>query len=415
MFLAAPDLTISDKQPSSIPEIPLDALAKAARLLGSVPRTVSSEKWFHIVGQQLLELVRDPRDEGLRRASSYVVAEFLAKKNIEKIIDREIVSPILKGLDPMETACANEGISKPEDIILPNIERTTGTSNVLLELGEEYNKSPPIIPLSESKLLMSVLADENPNMDSPHEELDFSRLVAETEILSTLQSLSFLLKSHPTPLAPEKLLKPILLPLWGLICFSRQNRKGPQWRDLPKALLVSYIKMVGASVTIHTTSLQEKGPIEIILYNLGYTGAETWEFGNGEYGGVEIRVRQGNSGNLNMEAIDMRVEEFMKLLQDVQIGEDGSLISALFLRILSDWLGTLGDQRPEDPVRFVALLLSEFSSLPVTGFSPASKSYNKSSQIIPISWVRNLPKHFKLFIISLASMLCPGRLCKRNA
>lgn len=418
MFLAAPDSIIPGKQPSSIPDIPLDALAKAARLLGAVPRTVSPEKWFHIVGQQLLELVRDSRDEGLRRASSYVVAEFLAKKNVENIIDQEIIFPILNDLDPVETTCVNDGTFKVDNVIHTNIEITAGTSNVLLELEGEYNGSSPsspspVVPVSQSKPLISVLANENRKLDnvgSSNVERDFPLLVAEPKILNALQTLSFLLKSHPTPLAPEKMLKPILLPLWGLMCFSREKRKGAQWRDLSRALLVCYIKMVGVGVTIHATSMREKGPIEIILYNLGYTGAETWEFGNGEYGGVEIRVRQGNSEKLNMEAVDMRVEEFMKLLQDVQAGEDGSLIAALFLHILSDWLGAPGDQKVEDPVRYVALLLSELLSLFVSGFSFASRSYKKSSQIIPISWAKILPKHFKLFTTSLASMLGPRRL-----
>lgn len=350
MFLAAPHSTTFGNS-SSIPDIPLDALAKAARLLGSVPRTVSPEKWFHIVGQQLLELVRGSRDEGLRRASSYVIAEFLAKKSFENIIDREIVFPILKDLDP---ACATRGAPKADNVMLSNIERKTGTSNVLLELEGGYNESSSTIPLSQPKSLISALADKNPktyNLDPPHDGRDSPPLVAEPEILSALQTLSFLLKSHPTPLAPEKMLKPILLPLWGLMCFSRDKRKGAQWRDLPRALLVSYAKMVGVSVTMHDTSMREKGPIEVILYNLGYTGAESWEFCNGEYGGVEIRVRQAHGEKLNMEAVDVRVEEFMKLLQDVQVGEDGSLIAALFLHILSGWLGGLGGQKAEDPLR----------------------------------------------------------------
>jgi len=299
--------------------------------------------------------VRAGGDEGLKRTAAYVVAELLAKKGIGKIIDKEVIVPILKELDPeygQEKDSKEDLYTKPT----PTIPSSKGrASKALLEL-ENLGEDTPMIQTTPFKPLISIISDEDVEMDAdPAEGLqDTPALVSEPALLTTLSTLAYFLKAHPTPLIPQRLLKPVLLSLWGLMCVSKEKKKAAQWSNLPRTLLISYIKTMGTKVTVHATSMGEKKkPLEEILYNLGYTGGEGWEFGNGEYGGIEIRERKPSSEKLGMEAVDGRVEEFMRLLQDIQIGEDGSTINALFLHILSDWLGTGGSSEVEDPVRYV--------------------------------------------------------------
>ncbi|KAF8418074.1 hypothetical protein EV426DRAFT_577816 [Tirmania nivea] len=356
LFLSAPTPAGFGTQSPGAPDISLDALAKAARLIGSVPKSISPEEWFHTVCPQLMELVRGGGDEGLKRTAAYVVAELLAKKGVDKVIDKEVVIPILKDLDPdygQDKDLKEYLYTNPIPTIPSNKSRA---SKALLEL-ENLRGNTSIIQTATFKPLISIISDENVEMGGNPEDLqDTPALVPEPTLLMTLSTLTYLLKAHPTPLISQRLLKPALLSLWGLMCVSKEKKKAAQWSDLPRALLINCIKTMGAKVTVHVTSMGEKKPLEQILYNLGYTGGESWEFGNGEYGGVEIRGRKPNSEKLDMEAVDGRVEEFMRLLQDVQLSEDESAIAALFLHILSDWLGVAGGSEEEDPVRVLIRL-----------------------------------------------------------
>jgi len=354
LFLSTPTSAVSGTQPSGTPEIPLDALAKAARLIGSVPKSISPEEWFRIVCPQLVELVRSGSDEGLKRAAAYIVAELLAKKSVERVIDKEVIAPILKELDPEYGRDKNKErdlYTKPIPAI-PN--NRTVASKALLEL-ENLVEDTQVIQTGPFKPLISMISDVDVELEANPAEgrQDTPAIVPEQTLLTALSTLNYLLKAHPTPLIPQRLLKPVLLSLWGLMCVSKEKKKTAQWSDLPRTLLISCIKTIDAKVSVHATSMgKEKKPLEQILYNLGYTGGGSWEFGNGEYGGVEIRNRKANSERLGMQAVDGRVEEFMRLLQDVQVSEDGGAVAALFLHILGDWLSIGGGNTQEDPVRY---------------------------------------------------------------
>ncbi|KAF8474607.1 hypothetical protein BDZ91DRAFT_674570 [Kalaharituber pfeilii] len=357
LFLTSPSQSTSDPQPTGIPSVPLDALARAARLLGSVPKSISTDKWFHTITPQLFDIIHAKQgisDEGLQRAAAYVVAEFLAKRGTEDVIDREIVRPILQGLDPDYGSETEDDQSKyvpTKTSLLSSISgKPIKTSKALLEL--EKNDSPEI-ETSTFRPVMSVISSEDEDIlipDAPVKNEDLAPLVPERILLTTLTTLSLLLECHPTPLIPEKLLKPAVLPLWGLMCTAKEKKKIARWVELPRTLLISYIKTAGAKVTFYPTSMGEKTPLEAILYNMGYIGGKGWEFGNGENGGVEIRLR-GKDAKLGIEAVDGRIQEFFNLIQDVQVVEEGSTIAELFLHILNDWLGFGGGNMEEDPVR----------------------------------------------------------------
>lgn len=356
LFLSAPTPVGFETQSSGTPDIPLDALAKAARIIGSVPKSISPEEWFHTVCPQLIELVHGGGDEGLKRTAAYIIAELLAKKGIHEVIDKEIIVPILKNFDPeygQDKDTKKDLFTKSIPTIPSNKARTS--SNALLKL-ENLGENKPMIQTALFKPLISIIPDEDVEMNAKRAEglQDMPVLITESTLLTALSTLAYLLKAHPTPLIPQRLLKPVLLSLWGLMCVSKEKNKAVQWSDLPRTLLINCIKTMGANVTVHPTSMREKKkPLEQILYNLGYTGGEGWEFGNGGYGGIEIRKRKPSRKKLGMEAVDGRVEEFMRLLQDIQ---DGSAITALFLHILSDWLGFGGSSEEEDPVRVLARL-----------------------------------------------------------
>ncbi|KAI5804161.1 hypothetical protein DFH27DRAFT_395193 [Peziza echinospora] len=366
LFLSTPTTTSQANQQhiGGTPDISLDAIAKASKLIGSFPRSVTPDEWFRIVVPQLFELMRGEggnTDDGLKRASAYVVAELLSKNGIDEVIEREIVKPLLVGLDPEygqgQGKDIQTGVPKPKEIVR-NTKKATKTSQDLLSLE---NTETPLSAPSPFKSLISVI-DEDEASSNFEEETEMEAIVPENMLMSTLTTLALLLNSHPTPLIPEKLLKPVLLPLWGLMCTSKERKKSTEWIQLSNKLLVSYIKAEGAGITPTPTSMKDKTPIESILYNIGFIGGEGWEFGNGAEGGLEIRKKGGKDGKgaLGMEEVDGRVLEFMNLIKEVG-GDDegqGKIIAGLFLHILNDWLGIGGggQNRQEDPVRILIRL-----------------------------------------------------------
>ena len=61
-------------------------------------------------------------------------------------------------------------------------------------------------------------------------------LVSDTELSTAFRNLETLLASHPTPLLPQRLITPILVPLWGLMGYAKSIGRSA-WHARAAAIL----------------------------------------------------------------------------------------------------------------------------------------------------------------------------------
>lgn len=281
--------TVSDSSLS------IDALSNASRIIGAIPTSVSADEYFAKVCPQLLELL-DAKDSGLARGAGFILAELLGRKGkVEGIIEREVVQVIISGLDPAHQAT---------DKNPPAIKKQT-TSSALLSLEDAPPPPPPLIP--------------------------------EPTLSLTLHRLSHFL-SHPSPSASSRLLPPLLLPLWALLCYARKTSR-TAWHARVLSILHSHLKTT-PSVSILST----------LQHNILFSGSPIYEFAPGDAGGIEARVCTGNT-QLDMSVVEARIEEFLVLLEDVPEG----VLNEFFLGLLRVWFAREEEKDQEAVGMFTTL------------------------------------------------------------
>lgn len=274
---------------------------------------------------QLLECV-DGKDAELARAAGFVIAELLGKRKVEAIVEREIVRPILAGLNPSR--------KKEEGVVKSVQEEKRNASSVLLAFEHSSPKRSLILEISDHQSsLVSQSEDDMQIQDGP--------LVPEKDLFNALRRLSVLLSSHPSPSVPQRLVYPILLPLWALTSYAKKTSRST-WYSRGLALIKSYIK-----TTVTTNTGKEESVLERLQKGLLFTGGPAWAFGPGAEGGIEIRPRINEEG-LGMDAIETRVEEFLELLGEGGVPE--GVLNTFFLSILRVWLERRNGEEEEDPV-----------------------------------------------------------------
>ncbi|OCK86470.1 hypothetical protein K432DRAFT_1957 [Lepidopterella palustris CBS 459.81] len=289
-----------DGEPTSTsqgPPIPLEAITQASRLLSSVPRNMEPEDWFTKLAPQLLELLDGDEGTEMSKAAGQIIASgILSRKSLGApgtVGWKLFVEPLLQCLDP-----------SPETT-------THATKTVLSQ---------------RSATLEEVL-------------------VPEKELMLALRRLAIISSSHPHPGLAKRLVTPVLLPLWGVLTYTKRPRAAeakrnrsfldPFWSETVHATLIRYIKL-------------SSGPksIDLLAKNLFWDGGPTWTFGPGSEGGIEIRRRPsdrlglGDMGGLitRIERMDEQVSTFVKLLSDGGIDDDTA--GTVFLGITRRWLSS---------------------------------------------------------------------------
>jgi hypothetical protein len=274
--------------------VSVEALGQAAKLIGSVPQTIEPAEYFTSVGRQLLELL-EGQDQGLKQAAAFVIADLLDKRgSIEAVVQTQICDPILKPFRP-----------SPVQTVPPR--------------GQAPAKGR----------LISIIDDEDETSE------DIKPAVPEKELHQALENIALISTSHPTPSIPNKLLTPIILPLWGLYIFSLVTKKGGNWASTSRGLIMGWMKSLSAEMASNTSRGYQ--PFRNLLHNISFHGENGWEFGTGDEGGIEIR-RAEDIARLNMETIDTRVEQFMTIVEEV----NKEFIGPMFLDVLRDWLEEQG-------------------------------------------------------------------------
>jgi len=289
---------------------------------------MSAQEYFSNVCPQLLEILRST-DPGMERAAAYVIAELLGKKgqSVEDTIENGIVRKIIAAFDPSIAANSLAPDASPAQF-KPESKKS---SSALLAFEDE----PPAGRPSQSPLVFEIVDETDTAMVSevPEESIQPGPLVPEAELSMAFRNLEVLLASHPTPLLPQRLISPIIIPLWGLMGYAKSIGRSA-WHNRAATLLKSYLAV----------SLNQE-VLEKIRGSLMFTGGDDWEYAPGSSGGIEIRTTtKARKGGVDMDLINSRVEEFLGILGDDSV--PSGVLNEFFLGIFRNWLGRGEEEEP---------------------------------------------------------------------
>ncbi len=250
------------------PPITPEAIKQAAKLLASVPSSLTPRKYFERVIPQLLVLLDGEEGPDLSKAAGMIIASDVGRKPAGWEVLAEM---IMRKIDP--------GVAIPSK---PGL------------IGQDPGTATP------------------PGMDG-------GTLVAEAELERVLTRLESLLSSHLSLRLTKSLLQPLLRPLWALVCYANSANR-IVWCERAAAILRTYLKMAGGSAQLAKIA-------KILMWD----GRPWWAFGSGSSGGIEIRRRSSDDSDEKdmiafVEDISLRVDEYIRLLasgtiDDTSIGE----------------------------------------------------------------------------------------------
>jgi hypothetical protein len=273
---------IADKDnlnPSQGPSIPTGALEQASKLLSSIPKNRTAEDYLSQIAPQLLHLLDGAEGPELSRASAFVIGDGILSKRALGAPDcigwKLFVEPQFKTFRPV---CVG-----------PIPDRTTKSNNSLI-----------------SKELVS------------HEELRIA-----------VNRLAALVDSHPSPSLTGRLLRPIIVPLWGLANYTNAVISKSDLSQSASSLLDTFFRLSSNPSHLH-----------ILSENLLWDGTADWEYGPSGDGRVTIRERDGGKSINAFDVItaipniEHRVSTFLHILSLVE----PSTIGAVFLDLSKKWL-----------------------------------------------------------------------------
>ena len=290
---------------ASGPALSLEVLAHASKVLSSVPSARSPEDYFSTIAPQLLELL-DKEGSDMQRAAAYIIGTGILGRRIHgapgTIGWKLFVVPILEVLDPDFNSMSNKN-SQGAINNSQNIEHTIAS-------GKEVSRA--------------------------------------------LHRLSALLLIHPNPGLTKRLIHPLLLPLWGLLCVTED----------PKITVDVHYKKPFQLLSTHFKLSASTGDIFRLADHLLWDGGSTWTYQK-DYGeSIQLCQRSGGFGRSTemaglINTIALRVEIFLSLLKPDIIDEQE--ISSIFLHVSERWLLghsghqtnphlLAGDESSEDPL-----------------------------------------------------------------
>ncbi|KAF2433894.1 hypothetical protein EJ08DRAFT_657603 [Tothia fuscella] len=268
------------------PSLPIEALQQATQLLSSVPQTMTADDYFSQLAPQLLDLIDGSEGPEISQASGFIISSgILAKRTLGApgtVGWRLFAEPLLSTFNPPITG--------------PTRKRKASTSETRLE----------------------------------------RQLVSPEQLAVALKRLSTLIKSYPNPGLTGRLLKPLVLPLWGLVNYSKSPTVQHGLSTAAFTLLEAFFRLSGS--TPHLQNLAD---------HLLWDGTADWEYGPSSDGGIAIRERQKQS-SVTFNAVtalpdmDRRNSNFLQLLSLA----DAGTVGAVFIRLSRQWLIPLAEEAP---------------------------------------------------------------------
>ena len=292
-FLAATLARESDRLSGGIPkpltDIPgpvlsLEVLDHASKLLASVPSSMTAGEYFAALAPQLLELL-DESGTQMQRASAYIIGTGILGKRIygspDQVGWKLFAQPIL------------DVFQQPE-----------GTSK-----GQKTWSIGCDQPFSSSELSLA----------------------------KAIERLSALTLRHPNPGFVKRLLGRIVLPLWGLCCFTTHARFADSDARPPQLLQILFKTSTGVNPLIRITDeLLWDGEL-----------AWTYDFGPGGELKIEQRAINGSTGldpKTMMRDLERRVALFSDMLKTGSLNSEE--LGSIFMHVSRHWL--LGNQTPKE-------------------------------------------------------------------
>ncbi|KAM5345625.1 hypothetical protein ACJ41O_011486 [Fusarium nematophilum] len=285
----------SQKQGASITH---EAVAVATKLLSSVPASTTPEAWFEGIAGQLFSIIDgDAGPEMARTAAQVVGYGILGKKQFGAPGSpgwNAFVKPLVQALNP-------------------SLRTEAGADPIIIKQEDD-----DIVDLSQDRVL-----------------------VASEALRSSLQRLSMLVLSNPSPGLCKRLMKPVLVQAWVLGSWPNPLPVTEQEFAKPaRTLLQTYLRLFGSAESVQPfiRNLLSKGSLE---------GSEKpWEYhlkGKGEIEAVEPRGLKPHTGiELNWNELEDKVTTLVNLMATSCSAEE---VSSIFLDLLKRWIQTAGKQK----------------------------------------------------------------------
>ena len=283
-----PASAIKDNQEdlvNQVQDIPmsLETMQQASKLLASVPKSLDSGRYFEKIAPQLLALLDGTSGQTMSTAAAYIIGTGILGK------------------------------------------RSTGAPG---SVGWKLFA----VPLIETI---------NPSPDGPTDGLLAAQTVKQTSVGRTivsgveldlaLQRLSKIVLFHPNPGVAKRLLRSLLLPLWGIAGYSTgtSTTASAAWK-----ILETYIRLYA-----NPEQIQE------ITKNILFDGPGGWVFAPCGGDLVEIRKRtesehEGTTLLKKMKEIDHRVSLAVELLSKCNM--QSNILCTVFSSAVKDWLSSKG-------------------------------------------------------------------------
>ncbi|KAJ5560867.1 hypothetical protein N7535_009064 [Penicillium sp. DV-2018c] len=292
MFLASqfsPSLGQEAQDKSNGPRLTVQAIMHISRLLAAVPSDMNPDVYFETIAPQLLALI-DGDDPDFQKTASYVVGNGILGKKVY----------------------GASGTIGHSIFMVPIFHTLTAALN------------------ASSRRWMVRFTDNQGTVPHPMQQDATSNVLVDCATLDlAIHRLRCLTLQHPNPGLVKRIIQPILLPLWCLVCYSQEEGETAfHERVLP--LLQTFF---GISVGDQ--------PLKKLVDNLLWDGGSTWTYCKGSDGGVALQKRKEtkNMPSNLLQLIDSlsgRAELFVCLLDSDPSSEERT--SDIFLYVSQDWL-----------------------------------------------------------------------------
>jgi hypothetical protein len=261
----------SSDQPTPKPVITHETLSRITQVLTSIPSSLLFEEYFRRISPQFMAIL----DDSTKPEMSQIVAHIIMAGILSK---RQTGSP-----------------------------GSIGWNLFVKPLHEIFQ---PTLPA-------------NPRLDTV--------LVTANDITLGIKRLSALVLSTPSPSLTGRLIKPILLPLWGLSAYDESRITGPELKEMASSIIRIFLKR--SSTATHFLDLSR---------NIFWDGTSDWKYGPGSTGGIEIRVRNTQAITETTKdtllKLEKRVSSFLALLTDDTI--DGKKLTEVFIALVNPSFST---------------------------------------------------------------------------
>ncbi|MCJ1383146.1 hypothetical protein MMC17_006259 [Xylographa soralifera] len=267
---------MDQNQPKSGVALSVEVLNRTSNLLSSIPSSMSAEEYFRLLRPQLSALLEEDGTD-MQRAAAYIVGNGILGRRSYGAPGKpgwnNFVRPILECLIPKASRS-----EQPSDNDISITKGIVGTSDNI--------------------------------------QLALERLAALTLL-------------YPNPGLVKRMITPLLLPLWSILCHSFD----------PKFANAMYTKISQILSTYFKVSAGVDGLVQLIDHLL-WDGGDQYGFTTNSVGIVEIHGPSCESSHANDEdvlinQINVRVEQFIKILNDVASDAD---VATVFLHVMQKWL-----------------------------------------------------------------------------